>query len=287
MVRQIEKLASQQARLQQQVATGQRIFQAEDDPSAVRRALQIETEQREIAQFARNASYAGEVSQATYSGLQQIKKVSDRATEIGTLGSGMLSPAGAQAYAEEVNQLIEQALQLGNTSFRGDYLYAGTAVDAPPFGITRNAAGQIATIDYNGNADQAAIPLSSNGSIAPGTSGATNVGLRDFLRQLVDLRDALRTNNAAGVDTAQTALLASEDNLISALADHGGVQLRIEIAETQQRNRADNLEQLLSGETDADLPTTIVKLNEAQTAYQAALQSAANIMRVSLLDYIR
>ena len=35
------------------------------------------------------------------------------------------------------------------------------------------------------------------------------------------------------------------------------------------------------------LPLTIVRLNQSQTAYQAALQSAANIMRISLLDYIR
>jgi flagellin-like hook-associated protein FlgL len=31
----------------------------------------------------------------------------------------------------------------------------------------------------------------------------------------------------------------------------------------------------------------MVKLNQAQTAYQAALQSAANIMHLSLLDYIK
>jgi flagellar hook-associated protein 3 FlgL len=42
----------------------------------------------------------------------------------------------------------------------------------------------------------------------------------------------------------------------------------------------------VSKETDADMPTTIMKLNQTQTAYQAALQSAASIMKISLLDYI-
>ena len=50
---------------------------------------------------------------------------------------------------------------------------------------------------------------------------------------------------------------------------------------------ATDLESLVSRETDADLPTTVVRLNQAQTAYQAALQSAANIMQVSLLDYLK
>ena len=42
-----------------------------------------------------------------------------------------------------------------------------------------------------------------------------------------------------------------------------------------------------AAETDADMPSVIVKLNQSQTAYQAALQSASNIMRMSLLDYMR
>jgi flagellar hook-associated protein 3 FlgL len=44
---------------------------------------------------------------------------------------------------------------------------------------------------------------------------------------------------------------------------------------------------LISSEADVDLPTTVVKLSQTQTAYQAALASAAKIMSISLLDYIK
>ena len=287
IVRQIQSLSSQQARLQNQVSTGQRIFQAEDDPSAVGRVLNLETEQRQIAQYTRNTDRALELSQATFSGLQGIKKVSDRATEIGTLGSGATSPDAMRAYASEVGQLIEQALQLANTKLGNDYLYAGTAVDAPPFVATRDASGQITSVAYAGNAARTDIPLSSSSSIAPGTTGDTNLGLRDFLNHLVSLRDGLTAADTAAVTTAQTGLIGTEDELVSALGEHGGIQSRIEANQAQQKDLATSLESLVSKETDADLPTTIVKLNQTQTAYQAALQSAANIMRISLLDYIK
>ena len=101
------------------------------------------------------------------------------------------------------------------------------------------------------------------------------------------LRNALTTGTSTDVAAVQPNLLASEDVLVNALAEHGGVQTRIEANKAQQQDRADNLEQLVSAETDADLPSTIVKLNQSQTAYQAALQSAATIMKLSLLDYIR
>lgn len=287
IVRQIQQLGSQQARLQTQVATGQRIFQPEDDPTAVGRVLDLESEQRKLAQYGRNTERALELSQASYSGLQQLKRVSDRATEIGTLGTGAIGADSSRAYASEVNQLIEQTLQLTNTKFRNDYIFAGTAVDAAPFAATRDAQGNITAAAYVGNADRAPIQLSESASITPGTDGATNLGLRDFLNQLVALRDALTSGNQSGITTAQTGLIAFEDDLVSSLAEHGGIQTRIEANRAQQQQRADNLESLVSGETDVDLPSTIVRLNQSQTAYQAALQSAANIMRMSLLDYIQ
>ena len=43
-------LSSQQSKLQNQVATGQSITQPEDDPAAVGRVLNLETEQRHITQ---------------------------------------------------------------------------------------------------------------------------------------------------------------------------------------------------------------------------------------------
>jgi flagellar hook-associated protein 3 FlgL len=287
IVRQIQQLGSQQARLQTQVATGQRIFNPEDDPTAVGRVLNLESEQRLIAQFTRNADRALELSQASFAGLQQLKKVSDRATEIGTLGAGAISPDASRAYASEVDQLIEQTLQLANTRFRNDYLFAGTAVDAAPFTVTRDADGKVSAVAYAGNSDRAEIQLSETTSIAPGTTGQTNTDIRDFLNQLVALREALVNNDSAAVSSAQTALIGTEDKLVSALAEHGGVQTRIQANRTQQIERSENIESLVSAEADVDLPTAIVKLNQTATAYQAALQSAANIMRLSLLDYIK
>lgn len=287
IVAQIQNLSTQQAKLQTQVSTGQRIFQPEDDPAAVGRVLSLQAEQRNITQYQNNAAHALEVSQASFSGLQNIKSVSDRATQIGTLGSGALNASQSAAYASEVNQLIEQALQTGNSKFGNDYLYAGTAVNTTPFVAVRDAQGNVTSVNYAGNSSQAAIPLSETANVTPNTSGATNTGIRDFINQLVALRDALNANNSASVTTVQSGLIGTEDQLVSALAEHGGVQSRIEANQVQQKDRTTDVEKLISNEADADLPTTIVKLTQTQTAYQAALQSAANIMKISLLDYIR
>lgn len=286
IIRQIQNMGTQQAKLQNQVATGQRIFQAEDDPTAVGRVLDLESEQRKVGQYLRNSDRALEISQASYSGLQSLKKVSDRATEIGTLGSGAINPDSSKAYASEVDQLLEQAVQFGNTRFGNDYIYGGTAVSSAPFTVTRDSNGKITAVAYAGNGEQSAVQLSENASINPSTTAATNNGIGDFLNHLVALRDALTNGTPADVSAVQKNLLSSEDVLVNSLAEHGGLQTRIEANQSQQQDRSDSLEKLISSEADVDLPSTIVKLNQTQTAYQAALQSAANIMKLSLLDYI-
>jgi len=287
MIRQIQQLTSDQAKLQLQVSTGRRITEPEDDPAAVGRVLNLQSEQRQLAQYANNTERALTLAQTSYSGLQGIKKVSDRAGELATLGTGALSADSMQTYGSEVDQLLEQGLQLANSRSGGDYLYGGTVTDTPPFVAVRDSNGKITSVSYVGNSNQAGIPLSESTNVNPTTSGATNTGLNDFLSSLITLRDSLNSGDVAAVRAAQPALQTGEDVIISSMAENGGIQTRIEAAQSQQQDRVTGLESLISGESSVDLPTTIVKLNQTTTAYQAALASASKIMNLSLLDYLK
>ena len=72
----------------------------------------------------------------------------------------------------------------------------------------------------------------------------------------------------------------------TAIATNGGIQTRIQAAQSDQTSQVTNLQSDISSVVDADLPTTIVQLTQAQTAYQAALQSAVSSMQLSILNYI-
>jgi flagellar hook-associated protein 3 FlgL len=286
IIHQLQALNNQQTKLQNQVGSGLRITQPEDDPAAMARVLGLNSESRALGQFVSNTAHALELSRATYSGLQQIKKVSDRATEIGTLGTGAQNAEALQAYAAELDQLIEQVVQLANSKLGNVHLFGGTATDAPPYAVSRDALGRISQVTFNGNEEQGTIPLSETSSVAPGADAVATLGIGSFLGHLISLRGALEATDADAIATAQIDLLRTEDIFISALAQQGAVQMRIEVHESQQADRVQNIEQLISSETSTDLTATVVKLSQAQTAYQAALQSASMIMKQSLLDYI-
>jgi flagellar hook-associated protein 3 FlgL len=285
---QIQRAGVRQAQLQLQVSTGQRLRSIDEDPASAGRVIAMQAERARIIQFDRNADRAQEVSQASFAGLKALQQVSERAGEIVTLGGGISSPDALRAYAVEVNQLIEQAVQAGNSRLRDDYLFSGTATDTAPFTVTRDpGTGRVTTVAYVGNSDRPTISISEITELPMGASAATNSGIRDFISGLVDLRDALASLSTSAVASTRPSLEAAENALLSGVSENGAVELRVQAIRLQQRARAENLEQLVSRESDADLAETMVRLGQATTAYEASLSSANRILQLSILDYLK
>jgi flagellar hook-associated protein 3 FlgL len=287
LVTQLQGLTSRQSKLQSQAATGQRITNPCDDPAATARVLRIQAEKQQTHQFASNNARAAEINETSFSAVEQLKNVSDRAGELSVLGSGVASADAYRAYSTETNQLIEQALQVANSKFGGEYLFAGTRTDAAPFVASRDTNGNITSVTYEGAATAAEFRIGEDATLSPYTSGTTNQQIAGFLNHLVSLRDALGSQDPAQVTAARQGVQTSEDHLLVTLSDLGAVQSRLEVNDAQNTARFAKLDDLTASDTDADLAQTIVKLTQAQTAYQAALQSGAQIMHMSLLDYLR
>lgn len=286
LISQLQNLTGKQSTLQNQVATGQRITDPSDDPAAIARVLRLQGEKQQIQQFARNHDRALNVSQSSFSALLQIKGMSDRAGEIGVLGVGTIGPDGMSAYAKETDQAIEQAFQTANSQYSGEYLFGGTKSNSAPFTATRDATGRITSVAYVGAAAGAEIRISEGAKVSPFTTGPENQKLADFMNHLVSLRDALETGSGTAVQAVRPSLETSENAFLVTLSGIGAKQTRLESDQTQNEARFNELDKLIGSEVDADIPSTIVQLTRAQTAYQAALQSGSKMLNMSLLDYL-
>ena len=89
LITQLGSLATRQAQLQSQVATGQRVQRPEDDPGAMRRVLDLQTESKTVGQYQRNIVRQQELATDTFSAVKALKRISDRAGEIATLADGL------------------------------------------------------------------------------------------------------------------------------------------------------------------------------------------------------
>ena len=105
---QLDTLATKQARLQTQAATGQRFKTPSDDPRATRKVLELQQEGKRLAQYNENIDTYSETLDSIYSAIQSLKKVSDRSSEIAAMVDNIKSKDQLAAYRQEINQLLPQ-----------------------------------------------------------------------------------------------------------------------------------------------------------------------------------
>ena len=283
---QLGRLAANQIKLQSQLATGQRIMDPSDDPAAMARVLELQSEKREIGQYQRNISRLDSIANVTFNSIESLQRLNQRATELSFRASDAIGDETYSAYAIEVNQLIEQALDVANSKYLKDHIFAGAAVDSEPFVATRDIDGNITSVAYAGSTNNPEVRISDVSKVKTYNDPAANVQINDYITHLIALRDAMNATDQAAVKTAATNLINDEDNFVLMVSDISANILRLEVAETQQASRYTDMDERISVEADVDFAQTIVNLNTTQNAYQAALSSASRVLQQSLIDFI-
>jgi len=296
----LTRLNSRQQQLQAQAASGLRVQNPGDDPTAMRRVLDLQAESNAVAQYQKNIAQLKDQSTAAYNSMQALKTVSDRAGEIATQADGTASSQDLATYAAEVTQLIQQAAQIMNSKYQGDYLFGGTLSDQAPYVVATDAAGNVTSVTYQGNTTVPQVEIAENTTLSAlpvgeNTGGTGPQGLitdsrngADFFNHLISLQNNLLSGNTAAINSTDfPALQNDEQNIVSQIATTGALQGRMDAATNIAQTRSASLDSLISAQADADIATVAVQLSETQTAYQVALASGAKLMSLSLLDYLQ
>ncbi len=125
IMQQLRELDAQRLKLNDQISTGQKITRPQDDGLTMGRVIQLDSQKGKLAQYQRNASYASEYLNAGHMNLDKLREINQRAQEIARLAGSNLNGPGVSAYALEIDQLLEEALNRINARHRGRALFGG------------------------------------------------------------------------------------------------------------------------------------------------------------------
>lgn len=112
------------------------------------------------------------------------------------------------------------------------------------------------------------------------------VRVDNLFTHLIDLRDALETNNTRGITLAGEGIESAITNLAESRGLVGGYSQRIESAETREEDRNIVDQSLRSDLRDADYTEVASRVAQLQTQLQAAMQVTASVQQLSLLDFL-
>ena len=181
-------------RSQQKIASNKEITRPSDDPFNTSRALALRTSMEGTQQYQRNIQDAQGWQETAEIALADITDAIHRAHELVVEGASGTTPAEARlAIASEIDQLIESVKENGNATYRGRYVFAGTATDAPPY-----VAGDDA---YHGSTDEVERQIGPGVGLPIGQLGSSflgNGGDGKLLQVLRDVSAHLKADDGAG-----------------------------------------------------------------------------------------
>lgn len=276
----------QVARVGEELASGRRLHAPSDDPVATAQALRHRRDLALNQQYLRGVDAARARLSAVDQALGGLTETLQRARELALqAGSGVLGTDQMQAIGVELNQLVQHAIQLGNTSFAGQFLFAGTKTTTPPF-VPTGDPNMPASVTYMGNAVAIRQDLGQGVQVRVDVPG--DQAVQPAIQALIQLRDAV--NAGDGVTATGPALSALDGALDTVLQVRGSVGARVNRLDAignQLMEEHTSLEGLRSGLEDIDVADAVVRLNAARNVYEAALGAAARAIQPSLLDFLR
>lgn len=279
----LRAMRTSQNRLIQQVATGQRLASASDDPAAARRGTDAGRALQQLDHY--DAVLAGATTRLRVEQqvAESLQRIAERLDKITVAGGGTADAAERANLASETQALMQQYVALGNTMIGDQYVFGGGANTVPPFSL--DGSGNIV---YAGDTRDLTVDLASGVGVVTGRSGDALFGQTGMATAMAALRDSLRP---PATNATTTALLPSISAVRQATrANVADVGTRYRQVETLKEDGASLRQSLVAQRDDAlsaDLAETLSLLMRQQTSYKAYMQASSQAMDMTLGDYLR
>ncbi len=269
--------------VEQELATGKRINSPSDDPVATASVMRYNNDIALDNQFTRTAGDAKSRLDAADTALSSLTDVMQRVRELTVqAGSGTLNATDLTAIGNELNQLVGQAVQIGNTKVGNQYIFAGTKTTTVPFAPVGGAVP--ASVAFNGDSNPINVPTGQGTQTRVNVDG--NATFAPVLSAIIQIRDAVNTNNTAGIQGALTTIDNAMDGVSQQRGTIGATSNGLDALTNRISAELTTFQSQRSQLQDTDMADAAVRLNQAQNVYQAALGAAAKAVQQSLADFL-
>lgn len=268
-------------KLQNQLSSGKKIIKPSDDPVSTSRLIELKSTLNANKQYSRNIDFLKTELNVADKALQDISSTLTRVKKLAVRGANeTLSEENRNAIAEEVDQLIDHLIQIGNTNVSGRYIFGGYKTSEAPLEKSGNA------VLYKGDGNLRSVEVSNNVLINASPTGKSLFVDSGMFDTLVLLRDALLGGNISQITETIDKIDAISDRVSSELSGLGARLSRVELTSDLLSEKYTKYADLLSKQEDIEIEEVVLKLYAQQNVYQASLISASRALQPSLINYL-
>jgi flagellar hook-associated protein 3 FlgL len=280
----VGSLDQTQASVQQltsELSSGVRVTSLSQDPLASGENVLLLDQIQQDDSFTQSSSLVTGQLQVADSALGSVISQLTQAVSLATsANNGTMNSSNVKSIANQISGILDEVQSLANTSYQGQYIFAGGQTSTAPFATSTGTSPAVTT--YNGDEDVNYLGMPNGQKIqlnVPGDQifsasgsnsvfGALNSLIADYSSGTVDTAQAVSDTQALGtalnyvsqqrvtIDNSitrlsvastaatneQTQLTAAQTNLMQ--ADVAQVSTQLSLAETQQTALEDVIAQL-------------------------------------------
>lgn len=269
------------SKLQEQVSTQKKFSKPSDNPVAAMMGMGYRTNLNQIGQYQSNISEATNWIDSTDDAITESVSAMQRIRELTVQGSnGTYEGEQLKTITEEIKQLKEHLITLGDTQIGGKYIFNGQDTNVRPSSVkdgngnTVYGTGDINLEVFSG----ISLKINTNGSKTFGDALAAGGSIDKTIEALENGGDV--TGTLEGLDATINTFLGMQ-------AQVGARQNRIELMTDRLKQQEVFATEILSKNEDVDIEKAIMDLTTQESVHSAALSIGAKIMQPSLLDFLR
>jgi len=281
LVSALDQAQGNQQQLSSQLSSGVRVTSLSDDPIAAGQNVLLLNQIQQDDSFTQSANLVTGQLQVADSALGQVVTQLTQAISLATsANNGTMNASDRQSISNQIAGIRAEVLTLANSSYQGQYIFAGGQSSSAPFTLDTSTTPAIVTytgdtnVNYlqtpNGQKIQLNVPgnqiftgssnvfavlnslvadLATNGNPAQAISDTTALSdaMNFVSQQRVTVDNSITQINSASsaIQSQQMQLTASQTNLMQ--ADVANVATQLSLSETQQSALESVIAQLVAG----------------------------------------
>lgn len=263
----------------EQISTGKIFNRVSDDPVRVNRSMLIKVTESRINQFNDNVNDAKSLLEFMDMTFDKSINSLEEAKEQAVKGANdTYSKEDREVMAQGIEETIKQILGFANAQHLDRHMFSGEKLDATPISYDGK------NFTYNGNNEDMKVKVSEQMD-ATVSQSAEKVFI-PVLEELVKVRDALRSNDQAKIESTLKDFDKAKNNFIDNRSKIG-VQLQsIELLSDAYNQTKTDLSLKKQETEDVNMADAISDFMYTQNIMQATIKSSVNMMKNSILDYI-
>lgn len=268
--------SANQQKYSTEIATGVSVNSLSDNPSAASQDFLLRSEISSNDSFVQTASGVTGALQVTDTALGSVVSQITQAISLATEGNnGTLNASDLGSIANQLAGVRSEILSLANTSYQGQFVFAGSQSSIQPFSLDTSTTP--ATVTYSGDSLQTAIQSPSGQRFplnVPGNQifGSGTTGILSTLNNLIasfsagnaDIPDTTALNTDLQGISQQRVII---DNSISGLQS----------ASTYTQNQTTQLQSVQNSLIQANTAQVATQLSTSETQGTALLDTIAGL----------